>query len=236
MPPCIDTTRFHPFEVKKEDSIWEFLSQHSSVKRDELQKKRIITEISRTDRTKRKDVLIRAFAEIHKKYADTLLLLTIADYGDVADELRALIAELDIQESIIVLGNVKEWLPKIYNLSAMYCTPSVMEGFGMSAQEAAACACPVIASDLVPFATEYLLGNDIHHNHECDLQIGEGAVVFSHDSVPSLVCAMELLLCDPKITQKSAENALKITIPYFTWDRRVADFLKQVSIAAKNKG
>ena len=46
----------------------------------------------------------------------------------------------------------------LYNATSVYCTPSVMEGFGMSAQEAAATARPVVASNLVPFVCEYLVG------------------------------------------------------------------------------
>ena len=74
------------------------------------------------------------------------------------DEAVALIRELDLERDVITLGSVWEQLPCLYAVAAVYCTPSVMEGFGMSAQEAAATSKPVVSSDLVPYTREYLLG------------------------------------------------------------------------------
>ncbi len=159
LPPCVDPDRFHPREVSDADDMWDFLSQRSGLAPEEVRRARIVTEISRTDTTKRKNVLIKAFAVAQQRVPNSLLVVSIDDSEEeIAGELRRLIDALHIGGRVAVVGSVWEQLPTVYAVSDIYCTPSVMEGFGMSAQEAAASGVPVVASHLVPFVTEYLLG------------------------------------------------------------------------------
>jgi glycosyltransferase involved in cell wall biosynthesis len=59
LPPCVDADRYHQRDVPDEDGVWDFLSQRSGTSPQEVRGRKIVTEISRTDTTKRKDVLIR---------------------------------------------------------------------------------------------------------------------------------------------------------------------------------
>ena len=240
LPPCVDPGRYYPHPIADENPIWSFLSQNCSLTKHEIQKNAIITEISRTDRTKRKNVLIKAFAKVKKKFPDTLLIVSIEENNQpLGSELLDLIRKLKVEQSVIVLGSVWDELPDIYALSRIYCTPSIMEGFGMSAQEAAATAVPVVASHLVPFVTEYLLGDDYDEVPVEDgsqkFKVGKGAIVVPADDVESFAQAIMMLLANQDHCKKMGENAYQITIPYFTWENMVRNFLDVLDVQLSNE-
>jgi glycosyltransferase involved in cell wall biosynthesis len=149
-----------------------------------------------------------------------------------------LIGELGLAHDVIGLGSVWEWLPCLYAVASVYCTPSVMEGFGMSAQEAAATGVPVVASDLVPFAAEYLLGPTVEHrddDHGRELLVGDAAIVVPPDDVEGFAKALTLLLRDDELRGRMGQRALEITIPYFTWAHRTRDLLDDLGLSADGK-
>lgn len=235
LPPCVDPQRYHPREVAVDDPIWPFLAGRGTHDPEEIPEYKIITEISRTDRTKRKDVLIRSFAEAHREQPQTLLIVSIDDTeAELAQELRALIGQLGLEDAVLVVGSVWDELPTLYAISDIYCTPSIMEGFGMSAQEAAATEVPVVASHLVPFATEYLLGEDPRSRSvagsSTELRLGEGAIVAEANEVEAFAAALRLLLEDDELRDAMGNAAHRITIPAFTWSHRTRAFLEEVSL------
>jgi glycosyltransferase involved in cell wall biosynthesis len=235
LPPCVDTERYYARQVPAADPVWDFLSQHSGLSPREVRGCKVISEISRTDTTKRKDVLIRAFAQIQKAMPDTLLLLSIDDnQADLATELRGLIHRLGVASHVAIVGSVWDLLPTLYALTHIYCTPSVMEGFGMSAQEAAATAVPVISSHLVPFVTGYLLGPEVEQvsfaEGHAPLQIGQGAIVVQADDVAGFARALEMLLADEPLRRRMGQNAYLATVPYFTWQNMVTLFLEVLDL------
>ena len=94
LPPCIDPSRFHPRDIDDEHEIYEFIGRQCGLSAAKVRQSKIITEISRTDRTKRKDVLIRAFAKVHQEFPDTLLVVSIDKHEEsLYSELWALIRE-----------------------------------------------------------------------------------------------------------------------------------------------
>jgi mannosylfructose-phosphate synthase len=226
LPPCIDTDRYHPRQIAMDDPIWEFLGQHSGLSPEEIRRCKIVTEISRTDTTKRKDVLIKAFAQAHQQVPNSLLVISIDDnQAELAQSLKGLISAHNIDSHVAVVGSVWDLLPTLYAVTDIYCTPSVMEGFGMSAQEAAATGVPVVASNLVPFAVEYLLGAKVKKRGR--LQLGSGAVVVPADDIDGFAHILTMLLSDDKLCRQIGENAYNITIPYFTWDNMTRNFIKK---------
>jgi glycosyltransferase involved in cell wall biosynthesis len=233
LPPCVDPDRYYPRQVKRDAPIWSFLSERSGLSSEEVSSQTIITEISRTDTTKRKDVLIRAFARVLDQHPDCLLVISIDDRrANQASRLKRLIQDLDIESRVAVVGSIWDILPDLYAVTDIYCTPSVMEGFGMSAQEAAASGVPVVSSDLVPFVEEYLLGNSpgiVQRVGKKDpLRLGEAAIVVPADDIEGFVMALRILLEDPSLRQQMGENAFRITVPYFTWSNRVKLFMEQI--------
>jgi glycosyltransferase involved in cell wall biosynthesis len=237
LPPCVDTERYHPREVSDDDDAWGFLSHRCGLPPVEVRNCRIITEISRTDVTKRKDVLIKAFAQARRRVPNSLLVLSIDEnQEELANELKFLLRSLDLQVQVAVVGSIWDLLPRLYAITDIYCTPSVMEGFGMSAQEAAATRVPVVASHLVPFATEYLLGTDVADVHFQEgtppLRVGEGAIVVQAEDVNGFAFALEMLLSDDDLRNSMGQSAYDITVPYFTWGNMVTVFLEEIGVRA----
>jgi glycosyltransferase involved in cell wall biosynthesis/galactose-1-phosphate uridylyltransferase len=237
LPPCVDPDRYHPrHEITDDNKIWQFLSEHSGLAPAEVRSCKIITEISRTDTTKRKDVLIKAFAKAHRENSNSFLIVSIDENrAELARELNELIDSLDIRSHVAVVGSVWDWLPLIYSVTDVYCTPSVMEGFGMTPQEAAATRVPVVSSHLVPFVVEYLLGSEIEEipydgDHRQPLRQGRGAIVVEADEVDGFAHALTILLQDESLRQEMGEQAYQITIPYFTWGHVVHDFLDKIGV------
>lgn len=237
LPPCVDTERYHPREVSEDDEIWNFLSQRSGLSAEEVRDSKIVTEISRTDTTKRKDVLIRAFAQARERVPDSLLVVSIDESEEgLAGELKQLSRDLGLRNHVAVVGYVWDELPIIYAVTDIYCTPSVMEGFGMSAQEAAATGVPVVASHLVPFVTEHLLGSEVVEapvgEGRVPLRLGEGAVVVQADQVEGFARALSILLTDDELWREMGQKAYRATIPTFTWDRQVPRFLQEIGVSS----
>lgn len=242
LPPCVETDRYHAHTLPDEHPIWRFLAEHAEMDPADVRVRRIVTEISRTDTTKRKNVLIEAFAQVHAQFPDTLLAISIDDrQEELAAELRTLLENLGIRESTAVLGYVWDELPDIYAATAVYCSPSVMEGFGMSVQEAAATKVPVISSNLIPFVSEYLLGDAVEEityagMDTLPLQIGEGAIVVEADNVPGFAEALKRLLGDGQMRRTMGERAYDITVPYFTWQDMTRRFLDEAGVAIPREG
>jgi glycosyltransferase involved in cell wall biosynthesis len=230
LPPWVDQERYYPRVVTDADPIWDLLSDLSGISPAAIRGKKIITEISRTDTTKQKDVLVKAFALVHQHHPDSFLVLSIdKSNGPLAADLMNLIKAENIEGSVAAVGSIWKALPTLYATTAIYCTPSIMEGFGMSAQEAAATRVPVVSSDMVPFATEYLAGeaaSKIKTVFGSEIMIGAGALIVSPGDVEGFAGAMDLLLSDETLRKKMGVSAFNATIPYFTRDHIVRDFLK----------
>ncbi len=235
LPPCVQADRFHPRKVPDDHAVWEFIAGFNpKIDAERVRGCRLITEVSRTDKTKRKDVLIKAFARLADDHPDAMLLTTVdRNEPELADELDRLVADNGLGERVVFLGNVWEMLPWIYAATYCYCSPSVMEGFGMAVQEAAATSVPVIGSTLIPFVCEYLLGEEVStasYAGQTDrpLQVGAGAIVVEADDVAGFAAALERLFADPAARDAMGAQALDITIPYFTWKAMAERFFAAI--------
>lgn len=234
LPPCVDPKRFHPQDISDDHPIWDFLSQHTHLSADQVRSCKIITEISRTDRTKRKDVLIEAFALAHQRFPKTVLVVAIdPSQVEISKQLQGLIQDHHLESHIAQMGSIWDELPYLYAVTSIYCTPSIMEGFGMSAQEAAATGVPVIASSKVPFVKEYLLDKTTKEitspgNGEDPILIGEAGIMVPADDVEGFAYALEYLLDDETLLKDMGHQAYHRTIPEFTWKPRVEAFLEQL--------
>ncbi|MGW8226559.1 MAG: glycosyltransferase, partial [Anaerolineales bacterium] len=234
LPPCIDTNHFYPRIVDQNDPVWEFLGSHIDLPGERVGERKIITEVSRTVANKRKDILIKAYAALKDKYPETLLVVSIDQQEkELAQELFGLIEDLGLIGEVVPVGSIWDLLPTLYAVTDIFCTPSDVEGFGMTPQEAAATKVPVVSSDGVPFATEYLLGTEIAmrglpEDPARSVQIGEGAIIVPKGDVPGFTLALKTLLSDDNLRHKMGEKAYRITIPEFTWEQVTQKFLTAV--------
>jgi D-inositol-3-phosphate glycosyltransferase len=238
LPPCINTAAIHPIDnASKIGGIYDFLAETDPKTGAKVKGRPAILEMSRTDRTKRKDIVLRAFAQALKKNPDAMLLLRLAPKPkDLHDELVSLAESLGIRDNVVFVGMVPdELMVELFNIATVYLSPSEMEGFGMSVQEAAASARPTISSSLIPFAVEYLArdGKDeTIQTGEGPLKIrwGTGGAIIPAGRTEGFGYALGTLLDDEGLRKSMAKAAYEITIPYFTWPNVTRKLLEQVGL------
>ncbi|MFW6312795.1 MAG: glycosyltransferase, partial [Spirochaetota bacterium] len=120
VPPGVDTDRFDPARVRDDHRGVELLGELLGRDAREIEAAPLVTEISRTAATKRKDVLIRGFARVRDDFPTALLAVTIDPTEErLFAELTGLIDELSLTDSVAVLGSVWEYVPSLYGLSAV---------------------------------------------------------------------------------------------------------------------
>ena len=112
--------------------------------------RKTILFLSRLDRKKGLDLLLEAFAQVHRRFPQSVLLL--AGTGD-----PALVATLKAQAERLQISGQITWagfLTGKAKWSALtsadvFVLPSYSENFGIALVEALACGCPVVLSDQV---------------------------------------------------------------------------------------
>ncbi len=103
--------------------------------------------LGRLKRYKRVDHLIREFVTVLEHLPEARL--EIAGDGDALPSLRALVAELGIEDAVTFHGYVDdECKRKLLQRAWVFVNPSEMEGWGISVIEANACATPAISYDV----------------------------------------------------------------------------------------
>lgn len=143
---------------------------------------------------------------------DGLRLLLVGDYtGDVFysahEPLRAEIARHGLDGRVCFTGFVPdEALVDLYNRAELLVLPSVEEGFGLPAFEAAACGTPVVASDTGPVGS----------------LLGPAAWTFPPHDVRALTDGLRMLLQDPPRRRSMGDEGLR-RVAAFSWDRAAAE-------------
>jgi glycosyltransferase involved in cell wall biosynthesis len=158
--------------------------------------RQIILFLSRLDRKKGLDLLLPAFAEVHRQHPAALL--AIAGNGDEGfiNELRACAEQLGIAEHVVWLG----FLGGQDKLSAMaaasvFALPSYSENFGIALVEALAAGLPCVLSDQIGIAP--------------DVEASSAGLVTSCE-VASLTSALQRLLADAALRAQLSDNAKRL--------------------------
>ena len=236
-PPCVEADEIYPNCERGLEEIYDFLADSDFVSGKNVRDRFCILEMSRTDSTKRKDILIKAFSNCVIDHPDAMLLLRLDPTNKVLyNNIIGLIDDLNIRRNVVLVGRLPERLkPKMYGISDLYVCTSEMEGFGSSVQEACAAKRATISSDLTPFAAQYLLQDESFESLEtsagwCTIRWGSGGVVVPAGNVEGFSHAMNKLISDDALRNKIAEAGHKITIPHFTWDNMTRSMLEQMKI------
>jgi glycosyltransferase involved in cell wall biosynthesis len=157
-------------------------------------------------------LLIEAYRRlIASREFETLRLLLVGDYvGDVFysayESLRAAVAHHRLEDRVCFTGFVPDdLLVDLYYRAELLVLPSLEEGFGLPAFEAAACGTAVVASEVGPVAT----------------LLGPAALTFSPHDVDALTDALLTLLKDPaRRHAMGAEGHRRVSS--FSWERAAA--------------
>jgi len=180
IPPGVDTNRFKPLKIKKEENSIFFLSV-----------------LDRYHEYKGLSYLLKALKIVKEEIKD--VKLTVGGSGELLDYYRKMAHSLGLERNVEFAGYIPdERIPYYYNRSSLFALPSTspqQEGFGIVLLEAMACGIPVVASEIVGVADEVRKEN-------------AGFIIPTHD-IESLVNAVIAVLKDKKFGKNARKLAEK---------------------------
>jgi glycosyltransferase involved in cell wall biosynthesis len=186
--------------------------------------RRMIVYVGGFSPHKNLEALVGSFAALAREDAfdDTLLVMvgehrkeTFHSYfGSIA----AQVARLGLKDRVIFPGYLPDdELAVLLNLAAVLVLPSLMEGFGLPAIEAAACGCPVVATKASPLPE----------------LLGEGAIAIDPEAA-ALENALRTVLGSPELRARMGEAAARAAAA-LTWEaaaRQMMEVMRKVGHAA----
>lgn len=138
-------------------------------------------------------VLLDAFIAIaNRPNLQDVKLVLVGEYENEVfyseyPALKTRIAESGLGKRVVFTGYLPdEALVVLLNRATMFVLPSLMEGFGLPAVEAAACGCPVIVSDATPLPA----------------LLGDGALSFNPRDLNQLTRALLQILTDDVLRRR----------------------------------
>ena len=180
----------------------------------------IILTISRLKKIKGIDVLIYALNSVLKKFKNTELFI-IGD-GDYRKNLEKLVHKLDLQDYVKFLGNIpNDNLSDYYNLSDIFVLPTrAKEGFPWVIIEAMSCKKPVIVSNIGCVSGSVI-------------KDGENGLLFEPTNIKDLEEKILLLLNNPQLRNKIAENGYQTVKRFFSEEIMINETLEVIEKHAK---
>ena len=198
IPFGVDTNFFRPIKVQKDTEIFQILSVGYLIERKGFL------------------YLIKAIKKVLECHIN--VKLTIVGSGPMEMQIRNLIKELKLGESIQIISNISdEKLLEMYNFSDLFVLPSIVdsqgntEGLGVVLLEAMACKLPVIGSDTggIP---------DIIQNEDT------GLIVPQKDIIGISQAIIELIGND-EMRKKLALNGYIMVREYFSWEKIAKEYI-----------
>lgn len=114
--------------------------------------KKQILFLSRVHVKKGIELLIDAFAHLHKDFSDWSVVIVGNGEAEYVESLRSKVKGLKLEDCIKILppvfGDAKT---KLYQESSLFCLPSYSENFGMVIAEAMSCGVPAITTNGTPW-------------------------------------------------------------------------------------
>jgi len=149
---------------------------------------------------------IESLLEAFSRVGEPARLVLVGDLDDgylsAATSVRARIAELGLESRVVMPGFLSDDdLARLYSGAAAAVVPSLSEGFGLPAVEAAACGSAVVVSDL-PAHRETL---------------GTAALLFEPTDVRALAEALHRLLGDESLRREVAASCRR-AVSHLSWD------------------
>jgi len=148
IPNGLDTDVFYPRNRVESRQRWQVSEQD-----------RLIVSVGSLIERKGHHFVIRAVAELRRHQVPARLIIAGGPgrEGQYESPLRALVAELGLQDAVVFTGPVPQAeLPSLYSAADVLCLASSREGHPNVVQEALGCGCPVVvtavgaARELVP--------------------------------------------------------------------------------------
>jgi glycosyltransferase involved in cell wall biosynthesis len=210
-PPCVDSEVFRVYSPRELEATWAYLEKLSGIDAAVLLSSKVLFETSRMDQTKRKDLIIKAFAQVVDEFPDTYLFIGGGPENEVFENHFQLLSDLPgLSGRAFLTGFIPdEHIGPLFSLASIYVSASEMEGFGMSVSQAAAAKTAVISSDLVPFSMQY---------------VPDEALIVPAGDEEGFADAMKRLLSNGQERQKRA-MALAEKVRILDWEVQTTAFL-----------
>ena len=167
------------------------------------------------------EALVGAFAKLAAQddFSDLRLVLVGETKREVfhsyLETVRSEVERLGIADRAVFTGYLPdEELAELLNVSAVLVQPSLIEGFGLPAIEAAACGCPVIATSASPLPG----------------LLGEGGIYFDPHQPDDLTEALERVLSSEELRSRMRVHGIAAA-RRLTWEaasRQLADLMESV--------
>lgn len=161
----------------------------------DLRHKKIILFMGRISWKKGLDILLPAFARLHKEHPDTHLLIAGNDEGGYTKKIHEWSAQYGIEKKLtlagLLTGDIKI---QAYTASSLFVLPSYSENFGMAVVEALVCGTPVVVSNKVAI---------------CEELLRDKAGLVADTNPESLYQNMHALLADAQLRETVSRNGKK---------------------------
>ncbi|MFW5803429.1 MAG: glycosyltransferase family 4 protein [Verrucomicrobiota bacterium] len=154
---------------------------------------------------KRQEILVRAFAQLHRSHPETRLVL-VGD-GDRREDVEQVAEHLDIRPAVIFTGAVDN-AHAYYPLFDIFAFPSVSEGLGGAFVEARLHNLPVICADVRP------MSDYIRH--------GADGLLFKPDDADDLERQITVLLENPELSRRISVEGCEQAKQVFDTERQMA--------------
>jgi len=162
-------------------------------------KKKNIICISRLVKYKRVKDLIITFCQLSRKYIS--LNLIIVGQGPEEKNLKKVVKEEKLFEKVSFRKNLdRKELLDLLKKALIFCSASVVEGFGLATIEALSCKTPYIVPDTA-------VSREITKN-------GKGGLLFKKEDVKDLRKKIELLLNDKNLYKQKQQEGLVLVRKY----------------------
>lgn len=175
-------------------------------------KKKTVIFVGRLVETKKVDLLLRAMVIVRQKIpgADCI----VAGQGPELHKLKQLAADLGIGRHVEFCGFLKSHADVIKQIgsSSVFCSPSILEGFGITLLEAMSLGVPYVCSDIEPYIET--------------TENGKGGLLFRKGDARDLAEKLIILLSDKKRYEKKVSEE-KDLIKKYQWDQ-ISDRIEEV--------
>lgn len=170
--------------------------------------------LSRLAKSKRLDLMLELFSELHLRYPNTQL--KIFGEGKERESLNANIVELGLQDSVILSPNTRNIYDELCQAD-IYLMTSRYEGFPNALVEALSVGLPAVVFEC-------------HDGMKELVQHGNNSLLIQENDRAGFIQAVEQLMSDPALYQRISLNARSVTRKfsfdnfYVEWDRLFQEF------------
>jgi glycosyltransferase involved in cell wall biosynthesis len=183
-------------------------------------RKIVILSVSNLIGIKGIDLNLRAIASLKKKYSNIIYL--IIGEGERKKSLEKLVKDLDLQDNVKFLRELSHHKVMEYmSICDIFSLPSWNEAFGVVYIEAIAHGKPVIGCR----------GQGI----EDFVKHGKTGILVKPQDVDDLIKALDFLLSHPNKARAIGEEARKLVIENYTWDKNAEKTIKIYQEVLSNK-